>query len=540
LSDSDRASPAKPAAPAKPPADKPAAAAIKVVAVIEIGSTGIRLVVAEVDGAGGYKVLDRAGKQSRIGRDVFSTGMVSREAVRECMAVLASFRELLRGYGISPKDTRVIATSALREAQNRDTFVDRVALQTGFNVTVIEDIEENHLMYLGVQHVLQDERKLLSKSNALILEVGGGSTEIMLLRRGRMAGAHSLRIGTVRIDEQVRGAGVSAAYLRQYLEDNVRTACDHLDAELPLESVKTFIVIGSDARLAATRISPQGAAADGGEDYAVIERADFIAFADDAAGLSPEDCVAKLRVPWADAEGIGYSLTIERLFLERTGAEEVVVPNVSIREGLLLSTSLGRDAGIENEMRAQVVASAASLGRKFHYDEAHARHVADLSLAIFDALVREHGLGKRERLLLELGAILHDVGSFIKTSGHHKHGEYIVANSEIFGLNRVDLTIIANVVRYHRKAPPASTHVNFIALPREDRIVVMKLAAIVRVADALDRGHDQRVRDAAFERREERFVIRVTGLADLSLERLSLAEKGDMFEDVFGLEPILS
>jgi exopolyphosphatase / guanosine-5'-triphosphate,3'-diphosphate pyrophosphatase len=349
----------------------------KVVAVIEIGSTGIRLVVAEIDGAGGYKVLDRAGKQSRIGRDVFATGMVSREAVRECMAVLASFRELIRGYGIAPKDASVIATSALREAQNRDTFVDRVALQTGFVVTIVEDIEENHLMYLGVQHVLQDERKLLSKSNALILEVGGGSTEIMLLRRGRMAGAHSLRIGTVRIDEQVRGAGVSRAYLHQYLEDNVRTACDHLDAELPLESVKTFIVIGSDARLAASRISPRGAPADGGEDYSVIERADFIAFADEAAGMSPEDCVAKLRVPWADAEGIGYSLTIERLFLERTGADSVVVPNVSIREGLLLQASLGPDAGIETEMRAQVVASAASLGRKFHYDEAHSRHVAD-------------------------------------------------------------------------------------------------------------------------------------------------------------------
>jgi exopolyphosphatase / guanosine-5'-triphosphate,3'-diphosphate pyrophosphatase len=154
--------------------------------------------------------------------------------------------------------------------------------------------------------------------------------------------------------------------------------------------------------------------------------------------------------------------------------------------------------------------------------------------------VREHGLGRRERLLLELGAILHDVGTFIKTSGHHKHGEYMVANSEIFGLNRVDLTIVANVVRYHRKAPPASNHINFIALPREDRIVVMKLAAILRVADALDRGHDQRVRDAVFERREERFVIKVGDPADLSLERLSLAEKGDMFEDVFGLEPILS
>jgi exopolyphosphatase / guanosine-5'-triphosphate,3'-diphosphate pyrophosphatase len=190
-------------------------------------------------------------------------------------------------------------------------------------------------------------------------------------------------------------------------------------------------------------------------------------------------------------------------------------------------------------MRAQGIASAASLGRKFHYDEAHARHVADLGLAIFDSLVREHGLGGHERLLLEVASLVHDIGTFIKTSGHHKHGEYIVANSEIFGLSRVDLTIIANVVRYHRKAPPSSTHVNFIALPREDRIVVMKLAAIARVADALDRGHDQRVRDASFERREERFVIRATGATDLSLERLSLAEKGDMFEDVFGLEPIL-
>jgi exopolyphosphatase/guanosine-5'-triphosphate,3'-diphosphate pyrophosphatase len=517
-----------------------AAAARRVVAVIEIGSTGIRLVVAEIDGRGGYKVLDRAGKQSRIGRDAFTTGMVSREAMRECMAVLGSFRELIRGYGLAPKDARVIATSALREAQNRDTFVDRVALQTGFVVDIVEDIEENHLMYLGVQHALQDERKILSRSNALILEVGGGSTEIMLLRRGRMAGAHSLRIGTVRIDEQVRDSGVSKAYLRQFLEDNVRTACDHLDAELPLESVKTFIVIGSDARLAASRICASKPGARPAEDYAVVERSEFIGFADEAAGLSPEECVAKLRVPWGDAEGIGYSLTIERLFLERTGAESVVVPNVSIREGLLLSTSLGPDAEVASEMRGQVIASAASLGRKFHYDEAHARHVTDLSLAIFDSLVREHGLGSRERLLLEVGGLLHDVGTFIKTSGHHKHGEYIVANSEIFGLSRADLTIIANVVRYHRKAPPASTHVNFIALPREDRVVVMKLAAILRVADALDRGHDQRVRDATYERREERFVIRAAGVVDLSLERLSLAEKCDMFEDVFGLEPVLA
>ncbi len=513
------------------------------VAVIEIGSTGIRLVVAQL-GGGGYRVLDRAGKPSRIGRDVFTNGYVSREAVRESIAVLLAYRELLKGYGIEPGDARVIATSALREAANRDTYVDRVALQTGFRVAVVEDIEENHLMYLAVQHALQDERRVLSRSNAMILEVGGGSTEIMLLRRGRMAAAHSLRIGTVRVDELVRGSGSAQPYIRQFLEDNVRTACDLLEEELPLESVKTFIVIGSDARLAASRV-----AAERFEEYSVVGREEFSKFADEVAALSPEDCVARLRLPWSDAEGVGPGLSIERLFLERTGAEAVVVPNVSIREGILLSVARGPDTEHEGEMRRQVAASAASLGRKFRYDEAHAQQVAVLALALYDAIRREHGLGERERLLLEVSALLHDIGTFIRTSGHHKHSEYIVQNSEIFGLNRSELTIVANVARYHRKAPPSNTHVNFIALPREDRIVVLKLAAILRVADALDRGHDQRLREVAFERREDRLVIRAAGAeradgrgsgGDFSLERLSLAEKGDMFEDVFGLEPILS
>lgn len=395
-------------------------------------------------------------------------------------------------------------------------------------------------MYLAVQNALQDEKRILSRSNAMILEVGGGSTEIMLLRRGRMTAAHSLRIGTVRVDELIRGSGSAPEFLHQFLEDNVRTACDLLEGELPLDTVKSFILVGSDARLAAARV-----ASERNDNYAVIERDAFVRFADEVAALSVEDCVARLRVPWSEAEGLGPGLAIERLFLERTGAERVVVPSVSIREGILLASVRGPDPEHEEEMRAQIAASAASLGRKFRFDEAHANQVSRLSLSLFDALAVEHGLGRRERILLEAAALLHDVGTYIKTSGHHKHSEYIILNSEIFGLNRSELTILANVARYHRKQPPSNAHVNYVALPREDRIIVLKLAAILRVADALDRGHDQRVGDAVFERREDRLQIRADissrgGSVDLSLERLSLTEKGDMFEDVFGLEPILS
>jgi exopolyphosphatase/guanosine-5'-triphosphate,3'-diphosphate pyrophosphatase len=511
----------------------------RVVAVIEIGSTGIRLLVAQVDGTGGFSILDRAGKPSRIGRDVFVNGFVSRETTRESIAVLAGFRELVRGYGIEPADARVIATSALREAGNRDTFIDRVAMQTGFRVVVIEDLEENHLMYLAVQHALHDERHILSRSNAMILEVGGGSTEIMLLRKGRMAASHSLRIGTVRVDELVRGSGQAPAQLRQFLEDNVRTSCDLLDEELDLEGIKTFIVIGSDARIAAARVATEKY-----EQYSILTRGDFVRFVEEVGELTPEEAVARLGVPWAEADGLGPGLTIQRLFLERTGADQVVVPSVSIREGILHTLAHGPDPEHEEEMRRQIVASAISLGRKFRFDEEHATQVARLTLELFDALGREHGLGPRERLLLEVGAILHDIGTFIRTSGHHKHSEYIVQNSEIFGLSRGELVVVANIARYHRKGQPSNAHPNYIALPREDRISVLKLGALLRVADALDRGHDRRVGKLSVERREERLLIRVEGpdggpAPDLSLERLSLAEKGDMFEDVYGMEPIL-
>ncbi|MFZ3111292.1 MAG: HD domain-containing protein [Rectinemataceae bacterium] len=504
------------------------------VAAIEIGSTGIRLLVAAIEAAGSIKVLDRAGKPSRIGRDVFTQGSIGREAIRETIAVLASFRELLSGYGIFPDETKVIATSALREASNRDTFVDRVALQTGFKIRIVEDIEENHLMYLAVQQALQDERRLLSRSNAMILEVGGGTTEVMILRRGKMVSSHSLHIGTLRLDEQMREAGASKNYLQEYLESNIKTACDLMAEDIPLESIKSFIVIGADARFAAYCVS--------GKDfgtYSLLERDHFIAFAESISKLSIEECIATYQLPWAEAEGLAPGLAIESLFLARTGAELVVVPNVSIREGLLLAEVRGLDPGVEEELRQQIIASARALGKRYRYDSAHAGSVGALSLAIFDTLSKEHGMGRHERLLLETAAILHDVGTYIRSSGHHRHGEYIVSNSEIFGLNRSDINIISNVVRYHRRTPPAPTHVNYISLPREDRIVVMKLSAILRVADALDRNHSGRVADATFDKSGDKFIIRSARNLDFSLERLSLADKGDLFEDVFGLAPTI-
>jgi exopolyphosphatase/guanosine-5'-triphosphate,3'-diphosphate pyrophosphatase len=507
----------------------------RLTAVLEIGSTGIRLIVAELGGAGQWRVLDRLGKPVALGRDVFTSGQISRESLLECLLVLRNFREHLRSWEISDDAVHVIATSALRVARNRDVFVDRVRQETGYRLSIVEGIEENRLMYLAVRFALKNDLPQFWRANSMIIEIGGGSTEIMLLRRGKMVAAHSLRIGTILIDHESRRAMGSARSRERYLNENIRTTAEFLNAEMDLSYVRTFVVAGSDIRFVAARL---GEELNG--DCWTINRDVFIQFVETIRGYSVEDCAQKLHIPYPDAEGFIPGNLVYKLFLERTAAAQVVVPYVSIREGLLIDLALGVDSELQEEFFSQIIASAVNLGRKYHYDEAHNRYVADQCMALFDALAQEHGMNRRERMMLEVAAILHDVGMYIRGSGHHRHGQYIVANSEIFGLHRDELDIIGNVIRYHRSDPPSPTDIDYIALQREERILVLKMASILRVADALDRGHSQRIKRIEVERRSETVVLHTGGNYDLSTERIGLEEKADMFQDVFGYKVILT
>jgi exopolyphosphatase/guanosine-5'-triphosphate,3'-diphosphate pyrophosphatase len=502
------------------------------VAVLEIGSTGIRLLVAEISGDGRWRELDWAGKPVALGRDVFTSGEVSRESLLECLSVLQNFREMLRGWGIADEDVHVIATSALRVARNRDVFADRVRQETGFNLSIVEGIEENRLMYLAVRFSLKNDLPLFWRANSMIIDVGGGSTEIMLLRRGKMVAAHSLRFGTILIDQQSRLAVGSA---QRYLHENIRNTSGLLSAEMDLTHVRTFVVAGFDVRLAAAQIGTEV-----NEYCRIIERKAFISFVEKIQDYTIEECVRKLHIPYGDAEGFIPGIRVYKLFLERTDAAEVVVPLVSIREGLLIDLALGVDPELQEEFFSQIIASAMNLGRKYHYDEPHNRHVAKLCMVLFDALAREHGMNRRERMMLEVAATLHDIGMFIRGSRHEKHGQYLVANSEIFGLRGEELDIIANVIGYHRGDPPAQTDIEYIALQREERVLVLKMASILRVADALDRGHTQQVQIITVERKTETMTLHAQGSHDLSLEQRGLEEKAGLFQDVFGYKVMLT
>jgi exopolyphosphatase/guanosine-5'-triphosphate,3'-diphosphate pyrophosphatase len=397
-------------------------------------------------------------------------------------------------------------------------------------------------MYLAVRFALRQTEQgtaadmpLFWRGNTMIIDIGGGSTEIMLLRRGKMVAAHSLRLGTILMDQRSRILPMNSKWSRErYISESIKNTITFLQAEMDLSQINAFVVTGADTRIAALLIGVEF------NGYCrIIERDHFLTFVEKIRHYTIEEAVQELHINYGDAEGFVSGLLIYKRFLEQTQALQVIAPAVSIREGLLIDLTMDFDSELQEEFFSQIIASAINLGRKYHFDEAHSRHVAALCMALFDALEKEHGLNRHERMFLEIAALLHDIGMFIRGASHHKHGQYLVANAEIFGLRREELDIIANVVHYHRGDPPSPADIAYIALQREERMLVLKMASILRVADALDRGHSQRIKRITIERRSENVIIHTGTKIDHSLERIGLEEKADMFQDVFGYKIVL-
>jgi exopolyphosphatase/guanosine-5'-triphosphate,3'-diphosphate pyrophosphatase len=348
-----------------------------------------------------------------------------------------------------------------------------------------------------------------------------------------MVAAHSLKLGTILIEQALR-TGIARVQER-YLSENIRNTSELLSSELDLAHVRTFVVAGNDARLASFQVGEEL-----NEHCRFMSRKNFIDFAEAIQHYSIDECMQKLKISFAEAEGFVSGVLVCKLLLERTSAAQVIVPLIALREGLLIDLTQGIDSHRQEEFFSQIIASAVNLGRKYHFDEPHNRHVADLCMVLFDALSREHGMTRRERMMLEAAALLHDIGMFIRASAHQLHGQYIVANSEIFGLHREEIGVISNVIRYHRGDPPSPADIDYVALEREGRILVLKMASILRVADALDRGHSQRIKTISVERKSETVILHTGDSRDLSLELMGLEEKAGLFQDVFGYKVILS
>ena len=508
-------------------ADQENATGPSLVAVLDMGASAIRLVIAEIAAGQPIRKIEEASRGVLLGRDTFSAGVIRPQTADATFAALDGFRQIIDAYDV--RRVWAVATSAVREARNGELFLDRIRGRTGISFEIINEAEESRLVYLAVRDALRGHRALKG-AWTLLAEVGGGSTSLTLLRHGQPDRSGVYALGAIRLRQQLDlrrlGHSLQVALLRRAIANVI----EEIRLEIPLRRITQMIAIGGDVRLAASHIQDF----DGSDGAREIPRDAFLAFCEEVEQLDDESLVTRFSLPAVEAETLVPSLLVYRRLLSETATRRVVVSDASLRAGMLLELlEPGGPLGTK-DFEQQVLASAESLGRRFRFDQVHGHHVAMLAARLFDELRDEHGLSDRERLLLQTAALLHDIGMYVSLRAHHKHSQYLLAASQIFGLADDETAVVANVARYHRRAMPQSSHVEYIELDRSDRLVVNKLAAILRVANALDAEHLQKVGNVHLVRAENAWVLELEGTGDLTMEQMAATARSDMFVEVFG------
>lgn len=503
-------------------------------AVIDVGSTSIRMAVAQVHEGGRIHMLDSLHQSVAIGSDTFTRGSISRGTIKDAVKVLRSFSTVLKEYNIDQREgIRAVATSAVREARNREEFLDRVYMATGINVEVIEGTEVNRLTFLGI-HPLLETHASLQKNRLLVVEVGGGSTELLGLDEGSVSFAHTYRLGSYRLRESMDAAEESGSRNADVLEMDIDTGIRQFrDAVGKTNKGLSLLLLGGEARLAARLLTGQW----DGTSLARVKVADLAKLAAKVLTMEVEEVVRRYQLSFEEAQALGPALEIYVRMATTFDLRQVNICGVTLRDGLLAEAATG-NAWSDDFIR-QILHSVHEIGKKFQIDQAHADCVTDLSLALFRALRDEHRLGYRFEVILTVAAQLHDVGMFISTSSHHKHSQYIIKSSDIFGMGKQDIKLTALVARFHRRALPRSSHLDYDSLTREDRLVVNKLAAILRAADALDRSHAQAIRNVRITVKDDQVLLQTSKAGDFAAEKRALTDKGKMFEQVYGRTVIL-
>jgi exopolyphosphatase/guanosine-5'-triphosphate,3'-diphosphate pyrophosphatase len=492
---------------------------------IDVGSNAIRFLAAEFTTPTEYQVLAESREAVRLGHDVFLSGRLARGPMEAAVEAISGFRTQMEGLGIT--HYRAVATSATRESRNGDEFVARVRREAGIELEVITGTEEARLVYEAVKAQVPFGRK-----KWLLVDLGGGSVEVSLVDQAAILWSESHTMGSVRLLEELAVSGEEPGRFQRLLEEYAATLRIPVIARQwnPAGLIATGGNIEALARLVGSE--------PGRGKVAAIPLAELRAAIQKLSRLSFRQRVEQLGLREDRADVILPAAMVYERVATLAGVEQVLVPAVGLKDGLLvdLVDDLTTHEAHEVRKEKQAIAGAVALGKRYLFDEAHATHVARLAGSLFDQLQKLHRLDAADRRMLLAAAVLHDIGIFIGHKKHHKHSLYVISQSEIPEFTPRETNVIANVARYHRKGVPAVHHEPYTGLDTDDRERVVKLASLLRIADALDREHLQAVRGVKATAGKNKLVLELDGSGDLLLERWALRRKAGLFTDTFGLE----
>lgn len=498
------------------------------IAAIDVGSNGIRLAIGMANGTEPPTVLENIRESVRLGQDVFTKGSISEETLDKAVESFKKFRAIIDQHAVT--NIKAVATSAAREAMNREIFCDRIMQATGIEITTINAEEEARLIHLGIASKIPLKNKL-----AMLIDIGGGSVEITLAEGDTIIATESFRMGAVRLlqvlEEKKHGEKRFNQLVREYVESS------HKRIKKELGGKKIDVCVGTGGNIEALGDLRKELLKK--DRNTVVSLEDLEVLSKKLIGMTYEARIQELQLRPDRADVIVPASMVLHKIVKQAGVEEVEVPHIGLKDGILIDIVENLYGTSKQAHRDQVTASAMAIGRKYSFDEQHGTTVVRLAGKLFDDTRMLHNLNGEYRLLLEVSALLHDIGQFINTTGHHKHTQYLLTANPVIGLTPSEMVIVANVARYHRKSLPKPQHDTYSALSSKDKVVVSKLASILRVADALDNEHASKVADIAVEYKKPKLTLKLTGEGDMLLERWAVARKSGLFEEVFSTKIVL-
>ena len=483
-----------------------------VLAAIDVGTNAVRLELARPDAEGSLETLHQERDPIRPGEGVFTSGEMPEETADRLLSTLRRYAALCRRHKAR---VRAVATSAMRDAKNREEIVQRVRDEAGLNLEVVSGKEEARLICLGVLH------RKPPNARSLLVDIGGGSTEVVLATGERPDDLWSLALGSVRLTEMFDAAGKvtpkQLRLMRSYVEEHLRKAIPERLPHLPR------VALGSSGTINAV----VGYAASEGTGHASMRQLTHAV--ETLAEMTPER--RRKRFDPRREDIIVAGATVLERVARHLGVETVTGVNRGLRDGLLVDLLYRQDTTREDHSLAD---AAVSMGRRLLFDEKHARQVASLALTLFDELAALHQLPLSCRPYLETAALLHDVGNAVSYERHHKHTYYLIHNGDIPGLADRERELVARVARYHQRSPPELNHSGMEGLSTTEARLVRKLATLLRVANALDSSHHQPVKELRAVNGRDAVSLHFKSRQPVDLEVWTVERETALFRRVFG------
>lgn len=483
-----------------------------ILGAIDVGTNAVRLELARVLPDGAIEGLHTERDPVRPGEGLFKSGMISREVATRLVATLRRYSALCKRYGAR---VRAVATSALREARNRDDIVRRVRKEADLALDVVSGREEARLICLGVLHGKQATQR------SLCIDIGGGSTEIIYAHGDQPKDLWSVDLGAVRLTELFdlkdevpkKKLALVRNFAREMLEERLKGTIKGL----PGAAIGSSGTIGAIVAFARKE----------GVGHATVQ--EISKAVEELADMDIEK--RRKRFDPRRADIIVAGAVVLEAVMRRLRVQTITSVDRGLREGILYDLLKRRRVDGDDHSLTE---AALGVGRRFGFGEAHGKQVAQLALTLFDDLATLHQLPAAARPYLEIAALLHDVGHAVNVQKHHKHTHYLILSSDLPGLTDRERQVVALIARFHRRSKPDAQHELLVPLSPSDFRIVRKCAALLRVADSLDRSHRQPVRSISASLKGRNVIVALKARDSVDLELWDVEHELELFREVFG------